>query len=140
MPWPRCSGAELHVLHVAKNSCDIAVKHGVSGMFEAETAEDDKLNWLGQILGETGSIRRVDAVQVGHDVAEKITQYAQAYNIDLIVMATHGRGGLAHVWLGSITEKVIRSAPCPVLTLRPGNEDLNGRTKDQSSGKSVYVF
>jgi nucleotide-binding universal stress UspA family protein len=112
----------------------------VTGTFEAVDTENEGVDWLGHILGETGSIRRVDAVQVGPDVAEKITQYAQAHNIDLIVMATHGRGGLAHVWLGSITEKVIRSAPCPVLALRPGNEDLNGWTKEQSSGKSVYVF
>jgi nucleotide-binding universal stress UspA family protein len=131
-------GAELHVLHVAKDSCDIAVKHGVTGAFGGEDAKGH--NWLGQILGETGSIRRVDAVHVGSDPAEKITQYAQANNIDLIVMATHGRSGLAHLWLGSITEKVIRSAHCPVLALRPSKEELNGMAKEPSAAKSVFIF
>ena len=39
-------------------------------------------------------------------------------NIDLIVMATHGLGGLSHVLFGSTTEKVVRKSPCPVLTIR----------------------
>jgi universal stress protein A len=38
--------------------------------------------------------------------------------IDLIVMGTHGRGALAHVVLGSVAERVVRLAPCPVLTVR----------------------
>jgi len=41
-------------------------------------------------------------------------------NIDLVIIATHGRKGLAHALLGSVTEKVVRSAGCPVLTVRPG--------------------
>ena len=38
--------------------------------------------------------------------------------IDLIVIATHGRTGLSHVLLGSVAERIIREAPCPVLTIR----------------------
>ena len=48
----------------------------------------------------------------------EIVRYAKAEGIDLIVMGTHGRGGLVHVLLGSVTEKVVRKAPCPVLTVR----------------------
>ncbi len=47
-----------------------------------------------------------------------ITQTAEAQKADLIVMATHGRTGLAHLLMGSVTEKVVRSAACPVLTVR----------------------
>ena len=39
-------------------------------------------------------------------------------SIDLIVMGTHGRGGVAHALMGSVAEKVVRTAPCPVLTIR----------------------
>jgi nucleotide-binding universal stress UspA family protein len=52
------------------------------------------------------------------DPAEAIVRMAQAYKADLIVMGTHGRTGLPHVLLGSIAEKVVRLAPCPVLTIR----------------------
>ena len=48
----------------------------------------------------------------------EIVRYAQEANIDLIVLGTHGRGGLAHMLLGSVAEKVVRKAPCPVLTVR----------------------
>ena len=48
----------------------------------------------------------------------EILRHAIEHNIDLIVMGTHGRGGVTHMLLGSIAEKVIRRAPCPVLTVR----------------------
>jgi nucleotide-binding universal stress UspA family protein len=50
--------------------------------------------------------------------AETIVRVAQERNADLIVMGTHGRTGLQHVLLGSVAEKVVRLAPCPVLTVR----------------------
>jgi nucleotide-binding universal stress UspA family protein len=48
----------------------------------------------------------------------EIIQFAKDAGIDLIIMGTHGHSGLAHVLLGSVTEKVVRKAPCPVLTVR----------------------
>jgi nucleotide-binding universal stress UspA family protein len=50
--------------------------------------------------------------------AEEILRVARERDVDLIVMGTHGHTGLAHVLLGSIAEKVVRRAPCPVLTVR----------------------
>ena len=50
--------------------------------------------------------------------ARTIVESAQAANADLIVMGTHGRGGISHVLLGSIAERVVRTAECPVLTVR----------------------
>jgi len=47
-----------------------------------------------------------------------IIQYARDHAIDMIVIATHGRTGLKHVLLGSVAEKVVRKAPCPVLSIR----------------------
>jgi nucleotide-binding universal stress UspA family protein len=52
----------------------------------------------------------------GHPVVE-ILRYAKAEAIDLIVMGTHGRGKLAHLLMGSVAERVVRLAPCPVLTV-----------------------
>jgi nucleotide-binding universal stress UspA family protein len=49
----------------------------------------------------------------------KIVEVAAAEKVDLIVMSTHGRTGLSHLVMGSVAERVVRMAPCPVLTIRP---------------------
>ena len=61
---------------------------------------------------------------VHHDVRDgtpfiRIIEYAREADIDLIVMGTHGHSGLKHMLLGSVAEKVVRKAPCPVLSVRP---------------------
>jgi nucleotide-binding universal stress UspA family protein len=50
--------------------------------------------------------------------ADEITRYAKQAEIDLIVMGTHGRDGLAHLLVGSVAERVVRTASCPVLTVK----------------------
>ena len=56
-------------------------------------------------------------VAMGRPFSE-IIAYARENEIDLIVMATHGRGAISHILLGSTTEKVVRKASCAVLTIR----------------------
>jgi universal stress protein A len=51
--------------------------------------------------------------------AEEIAKFATQEGIDMIVMATHGKSGLKHVFMGSVTDKVVRSSVVPVLTVRP---------------------
>jgi type II secretory ATPase GspE/PulE/Tfp pilus assembly ATPase PilB-like protein/nucleotide-binding universal stress UspA family protein len=53
----------------------------------------------------------------------EICRYAKEHDIDLIVMGTHGRTGLAHVAIGSVAEKVLRGAPCPVLIVRHPDQE-----------------
>jgi len=60
------------------------------------------------------------------DIAFSVLQVAQEIHADLIVMATHGRTGLGHFFLGSVAEKVVREAPCPVLTVRPTGKEKAG--------------
>jgi nucleotide-binding universal stress UspA family protein len=55
-----------------------------------------------------------------------IVQYALENTIDLIVIATHGRGGIAHALLGSTVEKVVRKACCPVLVVRETEHEIVG--------------
>jgi nucleotide-binding universal stress UspA family protein len=62
---------------------------------------------FGQILLRTGDARHL------------IDQTAKELGADLIVMGTHGRRGVSRALLGSVTESVVRTAPCPVLTVRP---------------------
>ena len=59
----------------------------------------------------------VTAVKWGSSV-EAIVSYADDHKIELIIIATHGRTGLSHVLLGSVAERIVREAPCPVLTIR----------------------
>ena len=53
------------------------------------------------------------------DVAETLVEYARANDISLIVMTTHGYKGLEKVLFGSVAERVVKTAPCPVLTINP---------------------
>jgi universal stress protein A len=59
------------------------------------------------------------AVYTG-DVVGSVLQAVAKFEPDLLVMATHGRSGLAHLFLGSVAEAVVRKASCPVLTIRSG--------------------
>jgi nucleotide-binding universal stress UspA family protein len=72
----------------------------------------------------------VRAVRWGSPV-EAIVSYALDQAIDMIVIATHGRTGLSHVLLGSVAERIVREAPCPVLTIRN-----RGATRAASATKS----
>jgi nucleotide-binding universal stress UspA family protein len=58
------------------------------------------------------------AIRTG-DAFENIIDVAEDHRIDLIVLATHGRTGLKRLLIGNVAEKVVRYAPCPVLTVRP---------------------
>jgi nucleotide-binding universal stress UspA family protein len=61
---------------------------------------------------------RVETRQLQGLPASEIVDYAKTHGFDLIVMGTHGRTGLQHALIGSIAEKVVRRASCPVLTVR----------------------
>lgn len=65
---------------------------------------------------QAGNVPIVTSVRLGH-VANTIIEHAKATHADLIVMGTHGRTGLAHFIIGSVAERVVRMAPCPVLTV-----------------------
>jgi nucleotide-binding universal stress UspA family protein len=64
------------------------------------------------------SVETQTVVEVGQ-AAERLIETAKEKDADLIIMATHGRTGLSHALMGSVAEKVLRQAPCPVLTVRP---------------------
>ena len=54
----------------------------------------------------------------------EIVRRARDGKFDLVVMSTHGRTGLRHMLMGSVAERVVRKAPCPVLTLRPSGQQF----------------
>jgi nucleotide-binding universal stress UspA family protein len=73
---------------------------------------------LAHVLMDEAEIKVGRRVVVGVPYRE-IINVAEAEKVDLIVMATHGRTGLSHLVMGSVAERVVRMAPCPVLTIRP---------------------
>ncbi len=72
---------------------------------------------LEQLLSDMEEERVKRLVLVGHPVLE-IVNRARLEAADLIVIPTHGRTGISHVLFGSVAEKVVRKAPCPVLVVR----------------------
>lgn len=110
-------GAELHVVHVIPDATYLT--RSISGVLDAGGAgEDQGKQWLADVLGEPGGARRVEAVRIGEDVPATIAEYAQKHAADLIVIASHGRTGLKHLLFGSVTDKLMRIAHCPIVVVR----------------------
>ena len=121
---PYSNQAYFHAVALAEShGASLTILYVYPGGFGApETAGDseDRSYWQEQLE----QIRPVNEHILTHhvllegDPAGEIVDYARDASVDLIVMGTHGRSGLAHVLLGSVAEKVVRKAPCPVLTVR----------------------
>ena len=120
-------GAELHLLHIMQDLVTIVPEAGMSFVPPGDYLEQMKISAtqaLEKVPGEAFHGPTVRAVRTGPPFVE-IVRYAREEEIDLIVLSTHGRSGLAHVLLGSVAEKVVRKAPCPVLTIRPHGEEFH---------------
>ena len=113
-------GASVHLLHVVDDPFAAGVWS--SGLYAAEiaglqaTLVRDAEQRLQRTVPPT-TVGVTSEVRIGHP-PRQIVDVARERGIDLIVMGTHGRTGLAHIVMGSVAERVVRLAPCPVLTLR----------------------
>ena len=112
----------LHLLHVAEDpyrafySAEVFVP-------EIEGLRDEILTDTTRRLNERLRPSDVTALHATAEAiigtpAMSIVEYAAGHGIDLIVMGTHGRGGMSHLLMGSVAERVVRTATCPVLTVR----------------------
>jgi nucleotide-binding universal stress UspA family protein len=121
-------GARIHVLHVLEDLAAhawttevyVAALPGVHEEMEKQGRE--RLDALFSAEDRTTYQARTE-LRTGSPFVE-IIRYAREENIDLIVMGTHGRGPIAHMLLGSVAERVVRKAPCPVLTVRQGGHEF----------------
>lgn len=114
--------ARLHLLHVAENlqigSCGEAYPDMASRL-QAMLDRTAREQIDARLIDSDGSgPRTARAVIASPAPVMSIIDYAKANHIDLIVMGTHGRGVFGHVMMGSVAERVVRTAPCPVLTVR----------------------
>ncbi|MCC6794979.1 MAG: universal stress protein [Candidatus Hydrogenedentes bacterium] len=80
--------------------------------------EDESRQLVQKMCENITDVKVEGEVRVGTAFRE-IASYAERAGVDLIVVPTHGRSGLSHVLFGSVAEKVVRVARCPVLTIRP---------------------
>jgi nucleotide-binding universal stress UspA family protein len=115
-------GATLHILHVAPNVFAALGAENYAAVTPdlQQQVEDDawrRLKALSVDSDNSGPTTWATVV-TGNSPALAIVNFAKEHNIDLIVMGTHGRGAIAHVIMGNVAERVVRLAPCPVLTVR----------------------
>jgi nucleotide-binding universal stress UspA family protein len=115
-------GATLHVLHVTGDirltATGAELYLTVDTDLQREVDEAARQRLADLVIDSDGSgppTRTV--VRTSNAPAAVIVQYARENAIDLIVMGTHGRRGMAHLLMGSVAERVVRTAPCPVLTV-----------------------
>ena len=110
----RSFGAELTFLYVGDRSQDSEIPVNEDGSVR-EGAREHLLTIL--TPGDRVALNPQFFVRAGTPAAE-IVRFASEHDTDLIVMGTHGRGVVGHMVMGSVAEKVVRTAPCPVLTVR----------------------
>jgi nucleotide-binding universal stress UspA family protein len=120
----RASGAHVSVVYVVDKSplftyagrfdphalIDEIRSDGIKVLRDAERA-------IAQ-AGVSGDAELVETGSVGEDIAERLQRYVDEHRIDLAVVGTHGRRGLRRVLLGSVAERFLRGARCPVLMIR----------------------
>lgn len=121
-------GASLHVLHVVQEP--FAQPWAVEAYgFSLATLQDE---WVKEATArleqavpeaERAALKATLVTRLGHPYLE-ILRYADEQKAGLIVMGTHGRGPLGHMVMGSVAERVVRKAACPVLTVRPEEREF----------------
>jgi nucleotide-binding universal stress UspA family protein len=138
VPTDRSSEMDRVVAHAAS----LAEVHGgtLDFVYVVNTAAFANLpmetSWdgLSETLREEGEAALAAAAEKAGDVpterhlleggpSREITAYAERTGADLVVMGTHGRGGIDRILLGSVAERVVRSSPVPVLTVRVGKDE-----------------
>ncbi|MCP4594176.1 MAG: universal stress protein [bacterium] len=127
-----CFDAQLHCVHVVDEAYQYWTSMGPETTPLGPAVEDVAS------MAEAQMDRFADQYLVGMKYApvtkvllgrpyKEIVAYALEAMIDIIVLATHGRGGLAQVLLGSTADKVIHNAPCPVLSVRATEHDAESQ-------------
>ena len=115
-------GSELHLLHVLSDVVPAGPDPMLTPVMPPEyyrESEAQSLETLGRTLDPSwGEPPIVRTAVVWSSSVDGIVDYARDHEVDLVVIATHGRTGLSHVLLGSVAERIVREAPCPVLTIR----------------------
>ena len=108
--------ASLHVIHVVE--APFLLNAEVTRLYREQLTEAAKAKLKTLLPAEVnGHLKATVKITSGVPFVE-IINYAEQHEIDLIVIGTHGKGLIAQALLGGVADKVVRTAPCPVLTVR----------------------
>jgi nucleotide-binding universal stress UspA family protein len=136
----RTFGATLHVLHVVD---DVYVRLGgdvYAGVLPdlQQDTERQARQRLAELLVDNDSppLQTEPIVLTASAPAPAIVEYATGADIDLIVVGTHGRGAVVHLLMGSVAERVVRIAHCPVLAVRRPERDFVTRDLPVASARA----
>ena len=119
--------ARLHVLHVVE---DVTVRYSTEVAFALPEIQADLEKAARRDLealitdDDRKTLEVTPVVATGVNLAQAVVDYAREQAIDLIVTGTHGRGAVKHLLMGSVAERIVRTAPCPVLTVRAHERDF----------------
>lgn len=115
-------GSRITLLHVLQDPVamfpEAAIAYPLPGNYLQELQESAE-EGLSKIMQKIPSDVGAEAAVRHGSAFVEIVRFAKESTCDMIVIGTHGRTGLAHALLGSVAEKVVRKASCPVLTVRP---------------------
>jgi nucleotide-binding universal stress UspA family protein len=128
LPLAQQRGSTLTLLHVVPTAPYATGEQGVVDYSVKTFLQTSSERELAHLVEHEvhGSVPADTTVRAGTPAIE-IVELAKSLPADLIVISTHGHSGLKHVFLGSVTEQVVRHAPCPVLVVREcENEFLAG--------------
>jgi nucleotide-binding universal stress UspA family protein len=134
--------AEVHLLSVGESTKQFGtfyVPHPSLGVLEKDMTRgmDLKLQeFQFEYFPDYPKVQRV--IKVG-DPAEEIMKYIRSAGIDVVIMATHGRKGLSRVLFGSVTEKVVKGSPVPVMVTRPGEDEPELEVQSSQAGRGTGV-
>ncbi len=123
----RTYNARLHVVHIVE---DVLKNYSPEiGLVGEQLQKDlEQLAWRDLDAVVTDDDRRTMAivtnVKTSFSAASGIVEYAKAHAIDLIITGTHGRGAVKHLLMGSVAERVVRTAPCPALTVHANEREF----------------
>ncbi|HVN22970.1 MAG TPA: universal stress protein [Syntrophorhabdales bacterium] len=120
-------GSAIHLLHVIPNMDYFTPYESFLSAESLVNIQRDIEREVGKDMEEVAQkIKDIPVTKEIHTgvVSLEIIDYVRTEKIDLVVMGTHGRGGLEHILIGSVAEKVVRKSPCPVLTVRPAAKQL----------------
>jgi nucleotide-binding universal stress UspA family protein len=140
----RTGNGTLHVLHVADDIHAIVAyaDMGVAGMAPAELQEEIERAAARSLEASVDECDRrelhaLTVLRVGDNPAKEIVEYARTHGIDLIVIGATGRGALNRMIMGSVADKVVRQAPCPVLAIRHPEREFLRPDALQAVGATV---